>query len=128
MKIYNGQQTLKTNKFSTDFHKKVVDFIYWVHDLKQRRDTIIYTFCKQSQLVLIVRELKVELSCAKYDTVEIKVVNIDVGWGWNDWKERFSKIWGVQQVLMEYNVNKSSAGSSLKDGSQHATPIKTKIC
>ena len=39
--------------------------------------------------MLNVRELEVEVSCAKADPVEIKVGKIDVGWGWYDWKERF---------------------------------------
>ena len=63
--------------------KKVADFIYWVHDLQRRHESIIYTFWTQPQLVLIVRELEVEISCAKSEPVEIKVGNIDAGWGWD---------------------------------------------
>ena len=39
--------------------------------------------------MLSMRELEVEASCAKADPVEIKVVNIDVGWVLDDWKCRF---------------------------------------
>ena len=31
-------------------------------------------------------ELEVEISCAKYDQVKIKVGKIDVGWVWDDLK------------------------------------------
>ena len=60
--------------------KKVAALIYWVCDQQRRQDTIIYTFWTQPQLVLIVQELEVEVSCTKDDPVEIKVGKIDVGW------------------------------------------------
>ena len=65
--------------------KKVAAFLYWICDLQQKQDPIIYTFWTQSLIVLSVLELKVEVSCAKSDTVDIKVVKIDVGWVWYDW-------------------------------------------
>ena len=78
MNINNGQQTRHTNKFGMDLQKKVVAFIYWVSEFEQRQEPIIYTFWTQSQLVLSVREIDVELSCAKTDPVDIKVGKIDV--------------------------------------------------
>ena len=39
--------------------------------------------------MLSVKELQVEVSCAKENLVVIKVGNIDVGWGLDDWNERF---------------------------------------
>ena len=55
-----------------------------------------------------VQELEVEVSCAKDDPVEIKVGKIDVGQGWDDWKERFdTKIGitnGVDGVLQKYII------------------------
>ena len=58
--------------------KKVAAFIYWLRDLQQRQEPIVYTFWTQSQHMLIVRELEVGVSCAKSDPVKIKVGNIDV--------------------------------------------------
>ena len=78
MNINNGQQTRQTNKFGMDLQKKVAAFIYWVSDLEQRQEPIIYTFWTHSQLVLSVQEIDVELSCAKTDPVDIKVGKIDV--------------------------------------------------
>ena len=69
MKIYKGQLTLQT-----------------VSDIQQRRNQIIYTFWKQPQLVMSVRELEVEISSANDSPVDIRVVKIDVGWGWDYWK------------------------------------------
>ena len=71
--------------------KKLATFIYWVRDLQKIQEMIIYTLWTQSQLVLSMQELEVEASCAKADPVDIKVGNIDVGRGWDDWKERFVK-------------------------------------
>ena len=85
MKIYNRQKTHHTNKFGMAVQKKVAAFLYWIRDLQQKQDPIIYTFWTQSLIVLSVLELKVEVSCAKSDTVDIKVVKIDVGWVWYDW-------------------------------------------
>ena len=45
--------------------------------------------------MLSVRELEVEVSCAKDDPVETKVGNIDVGQGWDDCKERFDTKIGI---------------------------------
>ena len=89
MKIYNGQQTRHTNKFVMTVQKKVAAFVYWVRDLQRRQEPIIYTFWTHSQLVLSIQELEVEVSCAKSDPVEIKVVNIDVGLVLDDCKEIF---------------------------------------
>ena len=41
------------------------------------------------QLMLSMCELEVDISYAKADPVEIKVGNINAGWRWDDWKERF---------------------------------------
>ena len=110
MKIYNGKETRQTNKFGINVQKKVAAFIYWVHVLQRIQEPIIYTFWKQPQLVLSVRELEVEVSCAKSDPVDIKVVKIDVGWGWNEWKERFvakmGSTTGVDGVLQKYITHK----------------------
>ena len=76
------------------FQKKVPDFIYWVRGLQRRQEPIIYTFWTQSQLVLSVLELDVEVICAKTEPVEIKVGKIDVGYGWDYWKDRFVKNMG----------------------------------
>ena len=89
MQIYNGQQTRHTNKLGMAVQKIVSAFIYWVRKLQRRQETIIYTFWTQSQLVLSVQELGVEVSCAKANPFEIKVGKIDVGRGWDNCKERF---------------------------------------
>ena len=47
MNIYNGQKTCQTNKFRMDVYKKVVALIYWVQDLQQIHEPIIYTFWTQ---------------------------------------------------------------------------------
>ena len=47
------------------------------------------------KLLLSVRELKVDRSCAKADPVDIKVGNINVRWGWGDCKERFVMNMGI---------------------------------
>ena len=77
IKIYNGQQTCQTNKFGMDVQKKVSAFIYWVRDLQQSQEPIIYTFWTHLKLVLGVRDLEFEISCAKSNPVEIKVGKID---------------------------------------------------
>ena len=89
MKIYNRQQTRHTNKFGMDVQKKVLAFIYWLRELQRSQEPIIYTLWTQSQLVLSVQELEVEVSFAKAYRVKIKVGKIDVGWGWYDWKDSF---------------------------------------
>ena len=89
MKIYIRQKTRQANKFGMTAQKKVAAFIYWVSDLQRRQEPIIYIFWTQSQLVLRVQELEMEVSCAKDDPVETKVGKIDVGWVWDDWKESF---------------------------------------
>ena len=71
MKIYNGKQTRHTNRCGMDAQKKVASFIYWVLELKQSQKTIVYTFLTQSQLVLSLRDLEVEVSCVKSEPVEI---------------------------------------------------------
>ena len=96
MKIYNGQQTRHTNKFVMAVQKKVAAFVYWVCDLQRRQEPIIYTLWTHSQLVLSIQELEVEVSCAKYDPVEIKVVNIDVGLVLDDCKEIFVTKMGIR--------------------------------
>ena len=57
--------------------------------IQLRQELVIYTFCTQTQLVLSVQELEVEVSCANADTFDIKLGNIDVAWVWDDWKEMF---------------------------------------
>ena len=42
-----------------------------------------------------VQELEVEASCTKADPVDIKVENIDVGQGYDDWKEKFVTKMGI---------------------------------
>ena len=54
-KICNGQKTHQTNKFGMDVQKKLSVFIYWMYDLQQSQEPIIYTFWTQPQLVLIVQ-------------------------------------------------------------------------
>ena len=48
--------------------------------------------------------------CVKSDPVEIKVGNIDVRWGWNDWKDRFvtnmGSTTGVGGVRRKYIICK----------------------
>ena len=39
--------------------------------------------------MLSVQKLEVEVSCAKSNPVEVKVGKFDVGWGWDDCKNRF---------------------------------------
>ena len=75
--------------------KKLATFIYWVRDLQKIQEMIIYTLWTQSQLVLSMQELEVEVSCAKADPVDIKVGNINVRWGWGDCKERFVMNMGI---------------------------------
>ena len=55
MTICNGQKTHQTNKFRMAVQKKLSAFIYWMHDLQQRQEPIIYTFWTQPQLVLSVQ-------------------------------------------------------------------------
>ena len=43
-----------------------------MRDLQQRQELIIHTFWTQLQVVLSVKELEVEVSCAKANPVEIK--------------------------------------------------------
>ena len=58
------------------------------------------------------RELEVEVSCAKSNTVEIKVGNIDVEWGWDDLKERFvtnmrsmTRVDGLRRIYIIRDIN-----------------------
>ena len=64
----------------------------------------------QPQIVLIMQELEVELSCSKSEPVEIKVGKVDIGWGWYGWKERFvtkmGSTAGVDGVRWRYIVRK----------------------
>ena len=60
-----------------------------MRDLQRSNESITYTKWMHPQLVMIMLELEVEISCARSDPFEIKVVKIDVGWGCNDCKERF---------------------------------------
>ena len=50
------------------------------------------------------------MSCAKTNPVEIKVGNIDVVWGWDDWKDRFvtkmGSTTGVDGVHQKYIIHK----------------------
>ena len=54
--------------------------------------------------------LEVEVRCTKSDPVDIKVVKIDVGWGWDDLKERFVTnrgiTTGVDGVRQKYIILK----------------------
>ena len=60
--------------------------------------------------MLSVRELEVEVSCAKADPVEIKVGKVDIGWGLYGWKKRFvtkmGSTAGVDGVRWRYIVRK----------------------
>ena len=110
--------------------KKMTAFIYLVCNLQWRQDPITYTNWTQKQLVMSVREMEVDISCTKVNPVEIKVGKVNVGWGWDDWKENFIIKIVSKKVLMGYVANISSVRSSLKDEFQHTMPrlIKRDIC
>ena len=59
------------------------------------------------------RELEVEVSCAKYDPVEIKVGKIDAGWVWDYWKQslvtKMGSTTGVDGIRWRYIIREVKA-------------------
>ena len=62
--------------------------------LQQRQEPTTYTNWIQAPIVLSLRELEVEVDCAKANPVEVKVGKIDTGWRWHNWEELFVTMMG----------------------------------